>query len=66
MHLCFLNDIAIVILFDAHSYSPQTRNQSINSRFLSWKEVSYLKTKRAIGGEKQRRKVEECHNFSND
>ena len=62
----FLNDTAIVILFDAHSCSPQTRNQSINSRFLSWKEVSYLKTKKAIGGEKQSRKVEEGHNFSHN
>lgn len=62
----FLNDTAIVILFDAHSCSPQTRSQIINSRFLFWKEVRYLKTKKAIEGEKQRRKVEEGHNFSND
>ena len=59
MDLCFSNDTAIAILLATHSCCPQTRIQCINSPFLPWKEAGCPKTKKAIVGKKQRRKVRE-------
>lgn len=66
MDWCFSNDTAIAIIFDTHSCSPQTRTQNINSIFLPWKEACYLKTKKAIAGEKPRTKVGKGHNLNNE
>lgn len=51
--LSFSNDTDIIILFNSHSCSPQTRNQSINSILIPWKEARYINTKKATEGEKQ-------------
>lgn len=51
--LSFSNDTDIIILFNSHSYSTQTRNQTINIRLHPWKEAKYINTKKATKGEKQ-------------
>lgn len=40
------------ILLNSHSYITQTRNQGINSIYLSWKEDSFVNLIKVTGGEK--------------